>query len=252
MLKKGSLHRPDRQLEKMLLNLVYSLIAMTVSVLLLLGFPHHFLLFLSLTLFLTSITISIAIILITDSENALTYGGFANAVLEDSNIIKRIDNPFGEPVIENKPAAAFFKQTDILSFLKQNAFADSASELNLERLSLALEKLKEENVVLELSFDDTSRWYQISVRPIYLKKNDIFESDFSVEKIQKETYFFWQVQDITAQKNMEQILEKERQKLYHFILMHIYFTINEYYAYTYKSDRKSVTDGSASVRWEYH
>ncbi len=217
MLKKGSLHRPDRQLEKMLLNLVYSLIAMTVSVLLLLGFPHHFLLFLSLTLFLTSITISIAIILITDSENALTYGGFANAVLEDSNIIKRIDNPFGEPVIENKPAAAFFKQTDILSFLKQNAFADSASELNLERLSLALEKLKEENVVLELSFDDTSRWYQISVRPIYLKKNDIFESDFSVEKIQKETYFFWQVQDITAQKNMEQILEKERQKLYHFI-----------------------------------
>ena len=41
MLKKQSLYRPDKQLEKMLLNLVYSLIAMAISVLLLFAFPHH-------------------------------------------------------------------------------------------------------------------------------------------------------------------------------------------------------------------
>lgn len=217
MLKKQSLYRPDKQLEKMLLNLVYSLIAMAISVLLLFAFPHHSLLFLGLTLFLTSVTISIAIILITDSESALTYGGFANVVLDDNTVIKRIDNSYGEPVIENKPASDFFKQENILSYLKEHAFSDNSNNLNLERISQAIEKLKEESVVLELVQDEQSRFYQINIRPLYLKKNDIFESNFSIEKIQKETYLFWQIQDITAEQNMERIIEKERQKLHRFI-----------------------------------
>ncbi len=217
MLKKESLYRPDKQLEKMLFNLVYSLIAMAISVLLLFAFPHHSLLFLGLTLFLTSVTISIAIILITDSESALTYGGFANVLLDDNSVIKRIDNPYGEPVIENKPAADFFKQENILSYLKEHAFSDNSNTLNLERISQAIEKLKEESVVLELIQDEQSRFYQIGIRPLYLKKNDIFESNFSIEKIQKETYIFWQIQDITAEQNMERIIEKERQKLHRFI-----------------------------------
>ena len=51
-----------------------------------------------------------------------------------------------------------------------------------------------------------------------MKKSDIFEQDFSIKKICKETYFLWTLNNVTAQKNMEQIFENERKKLHEFIL----------------------------------
>ena len=62
MLKNKALFRPDRQLEKMLVSLVYALIALALSILMLFIFPHHSLLFLGLTLVLTSMVIAMAII----------------------------------------------------------------------------------------------------------------------------------------------------------------------------------------------
>jgi len=217
MLKKEELYRPDRQLEKMLVSLVYALIALALSVLMLFVFPHYSLLFLGLTLVLTSMVISMAIVLISSTERTLTYGGFANVILESKEKICRIDNADLYPVIENKLSADFFKQQSILSFFKQYIFHDSPNELNLERLEYAVDQLKQENVLIEVFLKNETRFFDIRLQPIYLKKNDIFESDFSVAKIQKETYFFWTIQDVTAKQNMEKILEQERQRLHHFI-----------------------------------
>ncbi|MBO7097561.1 MAG: response regulator [Alphaproteobacteria bacterium] len=217
MLKKKDLTRPDRQFEKMLVSLVYAVIALATSILLLFIFPHHSFLFLSLTLVITSVVISIAIILVSDSERALTYGGFANLILESNTLISRIDNADFDVVIQNKPAVQFFKQDDILPFLKHHLFADTQNKLNLECLEQAVQNLKSENVILELCFEKETRFFNVSVQPIYLKKNDIFQSEFSIAKIQKETYFLWRLEDITAAQNMEKIMEQERQKLHLFI-----------------------------------
>ncbi|MBO4293892.1 MAG: response regulator [Alphaproteobacteria bacterium] len=217
MLKKKDLTRPDRQFEKMLVSLVYAVIALATSILLLFIFPHHSFLFLSLTLVITSVVISIAIILVSDSERALTYGGFANLILESNTVISRIDNADFDVVIQNKPSVQFFKQDDILPFLKRHLFADTKNKLNLECLEQAVQNLKSENVILELCFEKETRFFNVSVQPIYLKKNDIFQSEFSIAKIQKETYFLWRLEDITAAQNMEKIMEQERQKLHLFI-----------------------------------
>lgn len=217
MLKKKALMRPDRQLEKMLVSLVYAVMALATSILLLFVFPHHSFLFLTLMFVLTMTIIFIAIVLISDSERALTYGGFANVILESKNIVCRIDNADFDAVIENKPAVNLFKKSGVLPFLKKNLFRDSSNTLNFERLEEAVAGLKSENVVLELVFDGKSRFFSVSVQPLYLKKNDIFESEFSIEKIQKETYFFWRLEDVTATQNMEKIMEQERQRLHLFM-----------------------------------
>ncbi len=217
MLKEQSLHRPDRQFEKMLISFVYTTIALALSVLLLFIFPKFSLLFLSLIWVLTSVVISMAIVMISDSERVLTYGGFANAVLESKDLICRIDNADLKPIIENKESSEFFNQKNILSFLKSHISESPISQLSLDRLTRALQTLQPENVVIELKIQDKQRFFEVTLKPIYLKKNDIFQSDFSIQKIQKETYFFWTFKDVTAAQNMERILESERQKLNYFI-----------------------------------
>ena len=217
MLKKKALTRPDRQLEKMLVSLVYVVIALAISILLLCAFPKYSFLFLTLMFVLTLSVIFIAMVLISDSERALTYGGFANVILESKHTICRIDNSDFEAVIENKPASEFFKKNGVLAFLKKRLFADSSNKLNFERLEEAISALKSENTLLELVFENETRFFNVSVQPLYLKKNDIFESEFSIEKIQKETYFFWQLEDVTATQNMEKIMEHERLRLHQFI-----------------------------------
>lgn len=217
MLKKKALTRPDRQLEKMLVSLVYAVMALATSIVLLFVFPHYSFLFLLLMFVLTMVIIFIAIVLISDSERALTYGGFANAVLESRHAPCRIDNADFDAVIENKPASELFKKDGVLAFLKKNLSRDTQNTSSFERLKEACSELKSENVTLELVFGGNSRFFDVSVRPLYLKKNDIFESEFSIEKIQKETYFFWRLEDVTAAKNMEKIMDQERQKLHLFI-----------------------------------
>ena len=217
MLTKKAITRPDRQLEKMLVSLVYVVMALAISILLLCAFPRYSFLFLSLMFVLTLGVIFIAIMLISDSERALTYGGFANVILESRQKICRIDNADFDAVIENKIAAEFFKKSGVLPFLKKKLFSEANNELQFERLEEAVSSLKSENTVLELCFENETRFFNVSVRPLYLKKNDIFESEFSIEKIQKETYFFWCLEDVTATQNMEKIMERERLKLHQFI-----------------------------------
>ncbi len=217
MLKGKSYARPDKQLETMLIGLVYALISMALSILMLFVFPQYSLVFLGLTLFMTVFAILIAIMLISESETALTYGEFANVILEDKELIARIDNANFEPVIENQKAFKLFQEHQILNYFRKRLVDEQSNLLNLDRLSKALQTLKEENVLIETVEEGSCRWYQVALKPIYLKKNDIFQSDFSIEKIQKETYFLWKIKDVTALQNMDRILEQERQKMHRFI-----------------------------------
>ncbi len=217
MIKKKALQRPDKQLEKMLLGLVFAIISTALSILMLFIFPQNSLLFLSLTLFLTMMSIGLAIIVISESEKALTYGGLANVILAGKEKISRVDNAFFDAVIENDLAKKFFENHKVMTFLKNQALDDKKNQLSLVRVENALKNLKEEKVTLELTKGGENRFYQISLRPLYLKKNDIFESDFSIEKIKKETYFLWQIEDVTAAQNIEKILDEERQRLSRFI-----------------------------------
>ncbi len=217
MLNKNSIHRPDRQLEKTLVALVYSVVAMSLGVLMLFIFPQYSVYLLVLILINTILSILLAISVLSASENALTYGGFANEILKSNDIVRRIDNNKGEPIIENNPAKSFFDGGNILEKLKTIIVDERQNHLNFQRLEQALCSLKNENVSIEVNIENKTRWYTVSVKPIYLKKSDIFESDFSLKKIIKETYFLWTLEDVTAHKNMEQIFENERKKLHDFI-----------------------------------
>ena len=218
MLNKNTIHRPDRYFEKTLLALVYSVVAMSLGVLMLFVFPQYSLYLLLLIFVITVFCILLAINVLSASENALTYGGFANEILRSNDIIRRVDNNEGLPVIQNEPATDFFSGANILEKLQSVLVDERRNKLNFQRLELALKSLKNEKVLIELNVDNKSQWYEVFVRPIYLKKSDIFEQDFSIKKICKETYFLWTMENVTAQKNIEQIFENERKKLHEFIL----------------------------------
>lgn len=217
MLKAKTAYRPDRQLEKILISLVYSVVAMAVCLLLLFAFPQYSLPLLGAIFVTVIVCIALAISVLNASEEALTYGGFANEILNSPDLIKRIDNNIGEPIIENVPAQKFFQGGKILEELRSKVFQERENLLNFQKIELAVRNLKKECVVLNLINNQDEEWYEVSVRPLYLKKNDIFEEDFSIQKIEKETYFLWKLKNITASKNMEKIFEKERKNLHHFI-----------------------------------
>ncbi|MBQ8871011.1 MAG: response regulator [Alphaproteobacteria bacterium] len=217
MLNKHSIHRPDRQLEKTLIALVYSVVAMSLSILMLFIFPQYSLYLLVLILVITILSILLAISVLSASENALTYGGFANEVLKSNDIILQIDNIEGYPVIQNQPAKSFFSGENVLEKIKNSLINERQNILNFQRLEQALKNLKTEKVSINLNVDEKNQWFEISLRPIYLKKSDIFEGEFSLKKIIKETYFLWSLENVTAHKNMEHIFENERKNLHDFI-----------------------------------
>lgn len=217
MLSKSNINRPDRQLEKALSALVYAIVSLAVSLLMLFIYPQYSVYIILLILLITIICICISIKIMKASEEAITYGGFANEILSSCEVINRIDNSSGEPIIENAPAKQFFSGSGIMEKLQNNLVDERQNVLNFQRLQLALKSLKTESVILSLRSDSKDKWYNITVKPVYLKKTDIFEEEFSIKKIEKETYFFWSLKDITAAQNMEKTFEEERKKLHTFI-----------------------------------
>lgn len=217
MLSKSNIKRPDRQLEKALSALVYAIVSLAVSLLMLFIYPQYSIYIILLILLITITCICLSIKIMKASEEAITYGGFANEILSSREVINRIDNAGGEPIIENNPAKQFFGADTIMKKLQNNLVDERQNILNFQRLQLALKSLKTENVILSLRLENKEKWYSITVKPVYLKKTDIFEEEFSIKKIEKETYFFWSLKDITAAQNMEKTFEEERKKLHTFI-----------------------------------
>lgn len=213
--------RPDKLLNKMLLAMSYSLVALTISIILFFIYPENFsvLILLVLTMLVTCIYFSIKTI--NAGEEAISYGGFANEMIENSPDIKRIDNSFGEPVIQNSLAKEFLKDSNILRFIEENLSSNPSNKTELHYLKNLVENLTFGTVNLSLNLTKDSKavfeneeWFEISVKPIYLRKTNIFEKPFSVEKIRKDTYILWSLKNITDKKDMNTLFQEELNSLH--------------------------------------
>ena len=216
--------RPDKLLQKMLIRLAFALIALTTSLIMFLLYPEYFLYLVALTVGLTSLCLLLTIQTLDAGEEAMCYGGFANEIIRNDFKIKRIDNALGEAVLQNDPSKEFFKEMSVLSFLEQHLSNNTANKSAFYRLQAACNNLSSEKTTLSLVLNqddnkvfDIVEWFAISVRPIFLKKTDIFEGAFSIKAIKKETYLFWTIENITAAKNMEQVFQNEQKSLHNFL-----------------------------------
>lgn len=217
-------HRPDKLLQKRLVSLAYALVCLTIVIVFFLAFPDYSLYITIALLFIASFCLSLTIKTLSAGEEAISYGGFANEIIRNDFKAKRIENAFGEPVIENDRAKDLFKNQTIISFLTEHLSDGKNNKAAIYRLQTACENLIPEKVTLSIKLHpedakifSEEEWFEISVRPIYLKKTDIFESKYSVKTIKKDTYLFWSCQNITAERNMEEIFHQERKSLHDFL-----------------------------------
>ena len=176
---------------------------------------------------------------INAAEEAISYGGFANELMKNDFEILRIDNSKLEPVIENDLAQDFFKDMPVISFLEKHLTNNAINQMAFSRLKTALLNLSSDTITLNLNIhhDDNTvftpeSYFEISVKPIYLKKTDIFTGRFSVKAIKKSCYILWRLKDISARHNMEQIFQDERKSLHDFLdylPVGLYTCRNDYY-----------------------
>ena len=190
--------RPDKLLQNRLIFLAYALILLTISLVLFLMYPEYRLLLVFTFILTTVCCLSLTIKTINAAEEAITYGGFANEIIKNKYEIIRIDNPSGEPVIQNDLAQEMFHNDNLLNYLEKHLSNQAGNSAAYFRLKTAYHNLVNEKVTLSLTKpkDDTKiftpeEWYTVSIKPIYLKKTDIFEGKFSVKAIKKYTYIYW-------------------------------------------------------------
>lgn len=212
--------RPDRLLQKRLIGLAYSLVLLTILLISSILFPKHLLLLLGLTAIVTIFCIGLSLLTLKAGEKAISYGGFANEIIRKSTQAKRIDNAKGEVIIENDLAKEMFNQGGILSFLQNNLSPYNRNNpLAFQRLKNAFSNLGNEKVTLSLKSGENAEnqnWYEVTLRPISLKKTDLFEHTLALKKVRKDTFLYWSFKDITNEHNLEQIFREERRGLHDF------------------------------------
>ncbi|MBP1532119.1 MAG: PAS domain-containing protein, partial [Alphaproteobacteria bacterium] len=222
MLKDINNRRPDRQLERNLVFLAYAIMFLSLSLFALFIYPQYFIyIVISLVVF-NVLCILITIRILKVSENAIGFGTLAAELLNDKNRYYRVDNSEGEAIIINRAAIDYFQNLPILTFLEKNIIPSQANKMDLQKLVSAVNKLQEITINLSISPNKNSifvaeEWLRINVKPIYLNKADIFEDKFSLNKIRKETYLFWTVENITAYKNMDNVFKNEMTSLHNFL-----------------------------------
>lgn len=222
MLKDISKNRPDRQLERNLIFLAYSIMLMSLSIFALFVYPTHRYYIGSGVVAFSLLCILITIRILKVSESAIGFGSLAAEILNDKNKYHRIDNSEGKIILVNKEALEYFKDKGVLEFLEKNIIDTNANKLDLQKLSSAVSKLQSTTVRLSINPTKNSvfvaeEWLRVSVKPIYLNKTDIFEGEYSLKKIQKETYIYWTIENITSYKNMEQVFQSEMSLLHNFL-----------------------------------
>lgn len=224
MLCNSKLPRPDKLLHKRLITLSYSLVVLTSALLLFLLYEEYRLLLVFSLILMTALCLTITIKTINAAEHAISYGGFANELIQNEFEIQRIENAKLEPILQNDLAADFFKDQAIITFLEKHLGNNTDSRMALSRLKKALLNLNAETVILNLNIhhDDNTvftpeSWFEVSIRPIYLKKTDIFTGRFSIKAIKKFCYIYWKLTDISARHHMEQIFQDERKSLHDFL-----------------------------------
>ncbi|MBE6454209.1 MAG: response regulator [Alphaproteobacteria bacterium] len=217
-------NRPDKKLQNALLKLALALILLTLSLIWFFLAPSHLLYTTTTTSLITIYCLITAIKTLTAGEAAISYGGFANEIIHNDFKMRRIENPYGECVIENSPAKELIKNTDVLSFLNKYIAEGANNKSALYRLQTATQNLSSEKVTLSLLLKQNStrifndlEYFEVSIRPIYLKKPKIFDGAFSVKKIKKETYFYWTLNNITSKQNMDYVFKEECSSLHNFL-----------------------------------
>ena len=224
MLCSLKIRRPDKLLQKRLLQLAYTLIILSISIILFMLYPEYYIYSVISMLVLSVLCLGLTIKTLQAGEEAISYGGFANEIIKNDFKARRIDNAQGEPVIQNDVAKELLKNEPILEYLEKQLSENRNNKAAFYRLQTACRNLSSERVTLGLNLHHEEdkvfaeeEWFDISVRPIFLKKADIFEGAFSIKAIKKDTYLYWNFQDITASKNMERVFQEERQNLHDFL-----------------------------------
>ena len=77
MLQNVKISRPDRLLQKRLIGLAYSLVALTAALILSIVFPQHLILLLGLTAAITVFALALSLLTLKAGEKAISYGGFS-------------------------------------------------------------------------------------------------------------------------------------------------------------------------------
>lgn len=217
-------NRPDKILQQALLRLAFALILLTLSLIWFFLYPEQHLYSTVSTSLITIYCLITAIKTLNAGEAAISYGGFANEIIRNDFKLRRIETPAKESVIQNDPAKELLKDTDVLSFLEKYLAEGSNNKAALYRLQTALKNLSSEKVTLSLILKQSSNrifndleYFEVSLRPIYLKKPKIFDGVFSVKRIKKETYFYWTLHNITAKQNMDYVFKEECSYLHDFL-----------------------------------
>ncbi len=224
MLCNSNNNRPDKNLEKALFQLAFTLVILTICLIWFFLDTKHNLYSMLLTSFATIYCLIVAIKTLSAGEKAISYGGFANEIIKNDFKMRRIENANFESIIENAPAKDFFKNNNVLTFLEKYLNQSASNKTAFHRLQMAVKNLSSEKVTLSLLLKQGSNlvfndleYFEISVRPIYLKKPNIFDSTFSVKRIKKETYFYWTINNITAKQNMDYVFKEETTSLHNFL-----------------------------------
>lgn len=222
MLRDINRRRPDRQLERNLLFLAYAIMFMSLSLFALFIYPNYSLYIIISIVVWNVLCILITIRILQVSETAIGFGALSAEILNDKSKYCRVDNSAGEAILVNRAAEEYFQNTPILTFLEQNIIDLPANKMDLQKLISAVNKLQSATVELSINPHQNSvfvaeEWLRVNVKPIYLNKADIFESEFSLQKIRKETYIFWTVENITAYKNMDAVFKNEMSSLHSFL-----------------------------------
>ena len=224
MLCNSNNNRPDKDLEKALIKLAFSLIILTLSLMWFFLDKNHYVYSTLLTSVATIYCLITTIKTLSAGEAAISYGGFANEIIKNDFKMRRIENANFEPIIENAPAKEFLKNNNVLEFLEKYISQGSSAKQAFYRLQTAVKNLSSEKVTLSLLLKQNSNlifndleYFEISVRPIYLKKPNIFDGAFSIKRIKKETYFYWTINNITAKQNMDYVFKEESTSLHNFL-----------------------------------
>ena len=111
-------NRPDKLLQSCLIKLAFALVLLTIVIILLFLYPQHHLYLILCTVILISYCLLNTIKTLDAGETAISYGGFANEIIRNDFKIRRIENPDGEPIIQNDPAKELLKEESALKFIE--------------------------------------------------------------------------------------------------------------------------------------
>ena len=217
-------NRPDKQLKNHLIWLAYSLVAVSISLISLFIYPEYFMGLVLSTIFFITLCLILTIKTLNSAEQAMSYGGFANEIIKNDFKLKRIENSEGTAVLQNAPAEDFFQQFPVLTFLEHYLTNTTNNKNAFQRIKNACNNLTPEKATISLSLHDmeskifgNEEWFEVGVKPIYLKKADIFNGPFSIKAIKKNAFLYWSIKNVTARQNMESIFQEERRSLHDFL-----------------------------------